>query len=77
MDANSPLDHYQNSWILLEAFIVSSQPSLLLLDMENEKTQEIEMVVKQVEKESAEKIEKAVELKKEKGLQIDKSMKLI
>jgi hypothetical protein len=70
-DANSPLDHYQNNWILPEDFIVSSQPSLFLLDMEKEKTQEIEMVAKQVEKESAEKIEKVVELKKKKGLHIE------
>jgi hypothetical protein len=74
-DANSPLDHYQNNWILPEEFIVSSQPSLFLLDMEKEKTQGLEKVLKKPERERVEKIEKAVVLENEQGLHLKKATK--
>ncbi len=76
-DANSPFAHYQNNWILPEESIVCSQPSLFLLDMDNEKNQGLQKDAKQVEKEAAEKIIKAVVSKKESGLQVQKSIKQI
>ncbi len=75
LDANSPLDLDQNNWILPEEFIVSSQPSLFLLDVEKEKTQVLEKVLKKPERERVEKIEKAVVLEKEHGLHLKKAMK--
>jgi len=36
LGSNLPFDLYQNNLILPEELIISSQPSLLLLDMENE-----------------------------------------
>ena len=74
-DNNSPLDHCQNNWILPEEFIVTSQPSLFLLDMEKEKTQGLEKVLKKPERETVEKIEKAVALEKEQGLHLKKATK--
>ncbi len=75
MDANSPFDHYQNNWILPEESIVFSQPSLFLLDMNQEKKHEIKKAEKLAEEEVVEKTEQAVRLKKELGLQVKKSAK--
>ncbi len=61
-DSNSPFGSYQNPWILPEESILSSQPSLFLLDMEKEMKQEVKMAVKQVKKERGEKMEKAAVL---------------
>jgi hypothetical protein len=49
-DSNSPFGSYQNNWILPKEFIISSQPSLFLLDMEKEMKGESKKAVKQVEK---------------------------
>jgi hypothetical protein len=76
-DNNSPLDHCQNNWILPEEFIVTSQPSLFLLDMEKEKTQRLEKVLKQVEREQVERNEKAAVLEKEQGLHSKMAVKRI
>ncbi len=57
-DSNSPFGSYQNNWILPEEFIISSQPSLFMLDMEKGKDREVRMAVKQVNKERVEQIEK-------------------
>jgi hypothetical protein len=75
LDTNSPLDHYQNNWILPEESIVFSQPSLFLMDMETEKEKEFKKVAKQVGQEMAEKVGNTAALKKEQGLQIKKAVK--
>jgi hypothetical protein len=89
-DSNSPFGSYQNNWILPEESILSSQPSLFLLDMEKEMKQEVKMAVKQIKKERGENMEKdavlttewkvkgkkkvAKQAEKEKAAQIEKAM---
>lgn len=77
-DSNSPFGSYQNNWILPEELIISSQPSLFLLDMEKEMKGEGILAVKQAKKGRGEQMdsvmttEKKVQLKKKVVKQVEK-----
>ncbi len=72
LGSNLPFDLYQNNLILPEELIISSQPSLLLLDMENEMKWEGKMAMKQVKKERMEQIDSV--LMTEKKVQVKKNV---
>jgi hypothetical protein len=65
-----------SDWIPEES-IVFSQPSLFMLDVNQEKNHEIERAAKPAKEEATGKTEQVVLLKKDQGLQIKKSVKQV